>query len=48
MFLNVHINDQVHKNLKIHAATVGKSMAQVVEEAVREHIEKFNKENALI
>ena len=48
MFLNVNINDQIHKKLKIHAATVGKSMAQVVEQAVQEHIEKFNKENTLI
>lgn len=38
MFLNVNIDNNIHKQLKVFAASKSESMARIVEKAVVEYI----------
>ena len=38
MFLNVNIDNNIHKQLKVFAASKSESMAKIVEKAVVEYI----------
>ncbi len=38
MFLNVNIDSEIHKKLKVFAASKSESMARIVEKAISEYI----------
>jgi predicted DNA-binding protein len=46
--LTLLISEEIHKKLKVFSAQQDGTMSSVVEKAVEQYIEKFNKENALI
>lgn len=39
------ISDQLHKQLKLHAVQIEKPMSDIVNELIREYLEKFEKKS---